>query len=608
MSNVNTTVTVTAQAQGFAQAQQSAAKFTTTLSQGLKSINFKDFKKEVGDLEKSLKSIAKQQLELNDAIEAMGGLKSAPKDMADEMKRLEEAAGKAHKRVGLLNSAHSEHAKKRSNQERASGSFTQGFLQSAVPGAGLIERGPGAWRQAAGTMAGNSAKNVVGGIGSTPWAGAQGVAQALNGIPVVGGAAAGLLQQSMGYSGQALSYAKQRMGADPFMSAMDRGERSQMHRRGLKAGMDITETDSFAEQISRRGGGRGQDLQSQGMIEAAISAHRFGGIDAGTSGAFLQAGRRGGLESGREGDSVLGKGGQAMTEVMADGIALGLEGSELQEYMGEVASGIEQWKHTGIPIAPRSIADMTKDISSGAGMDATRAHEVAKSATSYAQRIAKDGPDSASDFLFAEKAMGFTPGSGAEGVREMRLRAEGKGEGGAGINAKGLMDYSNEMLGRGGGGARSQLVLQDTLAKNNINMGMKEIMDMDEIRQAKEGGTMTSDMQSRLDAIEAKFVESADKANAYKTQEGRDKAVAEGTPGALVEQAALANKQLAVGQRMLEATQKFETATLSMVNGVSTLLNPAVTGIAKGANAVAKVLEALAQGKSVTEAIVVGSH
>ncbi len=71
MSNVNTTVTVSAQAKGFQQAQAAATKLTKAVKEGTDKISSKKFQTEMHHMEHSLQKVAKKQLALNDAMKGM---------------------------------------------------------------------------------------------------------------------------------------------------------------------------------------------------------------------------------------------------------------------------------------------------------------------------------------------------------------------------------------------------------------------------------------------------------------------------------------------------------------------------------------------------------
>jgi hypothetical protein len=215
---------------GFQQANKAAAAFQATVDKALKGFQFRKAKTEVAgltemisDLEEQLSDTAIRQLELQRAILDTEKGTEVYKHLTDEMAALDDEAARVQKTITLVNRAFKDQA--RATREAADaarsarGAFTQGFAQGAGVGE-YMQRGPGAWRQAAGRMAGRAMVGVPGGIAkglaSTPFSGVGGVMAALQSNPITGMLAAPLAA-GYGYAGQSIEYQKQLLGESPFL-------------------------------------------------------------------------------------------------------------------------------------------------------------------------------------------------------------------------------------------------------------------------------------------------------------------------------------------------------------------------------------------------------
>ena len=218
----NTEFKVKATGTGFEALQQKTAKLIKEATKGVEGQvkGFAALKKEAGGYKDQVKSLTDQLKVLAEVqlktTRALAGVKKgtdAYKQLKAHLKGVGEEAKRVQQSVKLLDTAFRDQAK-------SSGAFGQGFLQGATPGAmaPYLQRGPGAFRQAAGMTAGRAARGMAGGAASmagAPFTGLQGIQQGLAGIPVVGGMLAGQLGTSMQYGQQALQYRQTQMSAFP---------------------------------------------------------------------------------------------------------------------------------------------------------------------------------------------------------------------------------------------------------------------------------------------------------------------------------------------------------------------------------------------------------
>jgi hypothetical protein len=236
-------------------------------------------------------------------------------------------------------------------------------------------------------------------------------------------------------------------------------------RIGKRFGMAIPETNELAASISQVGGGQGREMLGKGgFLETAAAAKRMG-IGPEVSGAFLQAQRRGGIAGVTPGQGV---GSSQMVDAFSDATKMGLEGSEVNEYLAVIAEGISSWKTTGIPVAKDAIAGIGLSISQK-GLSGVRGAAIAQNIVGAAQGLSRGGPQSATQLMMLQTMGGFKGGGGA-GLEEAQIQLEQlQGDKGK-MGKKGEEFIRRVIQGYGGErtGARAEL------AQMGINFGAKE--------------------------------------------------------------------------------------------------------------------------------------
>lgn len=644
MTNVNTTVTVTAQAQGFAQAQQAATRFTQSLATGIEKIPFKQFKKEMDGLDKQLTTIAKKQLDLNKAIEDMGGAAKAPKHLTDEMERLDKATGRVEQRMRLMNRAHRDHAKSMNDSQRASGGFTQGFLQGAIPGAGYLERGPGVWRQAAGTALGSSVRGMATGIGSSMWTGVGGVAQALGNLPFgLGAPAQAALSAAAGYAGQAKDYNRLQQEARPLLGTtpdfeaatgrsldamMNRGRRSDglfNRKAGLPIPMDDivsgTRSETDREQMARAksvfqktlkdsandkrgtlfgsnvgtafgmskpemlqmalgvsGASGAGEADVTGFMGAAMGAKRAYGISEHTSGAFLGAGTKGAIAGGKLGAT---ESGDLLARTIGDALGMGLEKSEVGEHLSMMASAMESWKQSGIPLNDRFMGEAGSAFGEN-GIGGVRGRNLAMGLKGAGERLATAGPESAVDMLAMRKLGGYNFSGGADGLQQAKIKMEtGK------FSQEEIQGFLQELfVNLGPNAAHNDIVAQKNLGKFGMKLSNTEAKRMGDIMRAKASG-------QEIKKEDSDFIVSKSGQLGPQTNDGLAMAGMAMTMGSQREEAALTNKQIAVGSKLIATMNNFDNSLASLAAGFTTLASGPMEALSKSARVAAGKVESM---------------
>jgi hypothetical protein len=678
--------------QGMAQGQQETARVAREAQKAIDA-QVKGFatsgksmqavEKEIGRLEETLQGLAVRQAAINREMEKVGdtGTKEY-KALSRELKQVRQEAGQV---TGAISSLDRAFLKAKASRQ----GFAQGLMQGFAPGvAGYLQRGPGMRQQMMGAAIGGFARRGLGAVGGGlraagtsltggMFAGAQGVAQGLGAMPLVGGilgpAASRALAQAqqrmqaqqvelqtmpfvggIGLRGEAAragarargtisdqeiagrvaqagtlgrllpseeNFARARKeiqaqrGARreqlrPFMAgkmggpvfgmreagerlaggqedegaielrAMDlagkeaeervqrglqreRASRGQRARRrvmgrlelgmGTQFGMDINAERQFRAQVQQVGGGYGDTAQEVSMSRTAMAAQTAFGIGGDISGAFLQAGRRGGLVGAEGGASRM------LTDSLADAMKMGLEGSEVTDYLQQMAAGISSWKTTGIPFNKQSMADIAGTLGT-MGMGGVRGMAVAGGVSRAAEQLSRTGPQSVGQLMMLQTLGGMTPGkSGMEAMEEALIKLEEKQF--KGEDFKLLME---RLTTAGGGGAEGRRVAYGVLSNMGINITRGELKRLDE------GVPIQTWEQERERRMQGEKLAG----KVARDPQALIKAAADAVPNALKEQARLTNRQIANGAKLIDSMSQLEAVAQKMTELMTELLAP----------------------------------
>lgn len=343
-------------------------------------------------------------------------------------------------------------------------------------------------------------------------------------------------------------------------------------REGVQYGMAKDQALQAMTGIIQAGGGGAREMMKQGMLGTGFAAKTLYGVGPETSGAFLQAGRRGGIVGGS------GKADTMMTRAIGDGLKLGLEGSELVDYMQSMAEGIKQWETTGIPIAPDAIKGMAESFSK-AGIAGTRAVQMAKGVGQYVQGMgAKGGPATGMDYMTLQ-AFGFTGKGGAAEYEQTLIKMEAAGQqmrdqgvGGAMSGPMGgVMQRIMSMTG--GDKAAGRLMLRNLMQNQmGVNMSQQEMVMLD---KQLSGEKLTPEEQTMVDQEAARRKSGAIEAGKVGTPGGLIGAAKGMVPEELKTQAAIQNKQIAAGEKMIGVVNTMDMAAATLVKSFANLTGDA---------------------------------
>ncbi len=332
-----------------------------------------------------------------------------------------------------------------------------------------------------------------------------------------------------------------------------------IRQQGARFGFASPEAMQIMGGISQAGGGTGQDLVSQGMVQMGMAGKRMG-MGADVSGAFLQGGRRGGVVGG------LGRAGGAMEDAIKEGMALGLQGSELNDWMQQMAGDIRGWRSSGIPINSSSISAIGTSLAAS-GIGGLRGSVMARGLAKKAQELSTRGPSSAAELVMFQELGGFK-GGGVEELEEAQLRMQETK-----FDSKAINKVASRFLGAGGGGAAGRAVFRRAMGSMGVNMGIRESRLLE--KQVR-GGTLDETEAKALAAAQSEREAGATAAGAFSPG-----AVAGGIDSALKRQANITNQQIASGQRMITAMQDLEVTTGNVVNGFTKLAAGPLTNLTK---------------------------
>ena len=367
-------------------------------------------------------------------------------------------------------------------------------------------------------------------------------------------------------------------------------------REGVQYGMVKDQALQAMTGIVQGGGGRAPEMMKQGMLRAGFAAKSLYGVGPETSGAFLQAGRRGGLVGGP------GKADQMMTRAIADGLSLGLEGSELIDYMQSMAEGIKQWETTGIPIAPDAIKGMAETFSK-AGIAGTRAAQMARGVGQFVQGMeGRGGPSTGVDLLTLQ-AFGFTGKGGAAEYEKTIIKMEAAGQqmkdqGVGGAMSGPMGEVMKRIRGMPGGDSSVGRIMLRRIMREQmgVNMNQEEMVLLDKQFSGEE---LTPEEQTKVDLETARRNAGAIEAGAVRTPKGLEKAAKSAVPPELRTQAAIQNKQIAAGEQMIGLVNTMDMAAATLVKSFANLTGDAgpVVNLTKKFGDLAGIIEKLSGNK-----------
>jgi hypothetical protein len=365
-----------------------------------------------------------------------------------------------------------------------------------------------------------------------------------------------------------------------------------VRREGQRlGGLSEAESIQAVSPMLQRAGGGIEEARKQRMIPAAFAAQTVYGVGAETAGAFLGAGRRGGMVGAE------GRGGEMFAETIGDALSLGLEGSELTEYMQQMANGFESWKQTGMPINPKSIAALSGTFAN-LGVGGARGSVLGQRMGGAAQRLTQTGVQDAMDLMMLQTVGGYK-GGGMESYMEAMKKLEALGGPGQEIGSKEMNAMISQLYQAGGGGASGTWVVREALGRKGVQMGVGEAELV--TKAAMRPQDLTEEERGKIGTINEQMMAGQERAPtgvSGLTRQAEEMMGAYG--GAIRRAAALQNKQNSIGEALLPTLQGLQASSANITKAFQTLsdthLNNVTKQIEKFTGAIEKIATMMDEG------------
>lgn len=345
---------------------------------------------------------------------------------------------------------------------------------------------------------------------------------------------------------EALAKLAKAAGDTAAKTAFDRA----MGLGGLEAGgkflmgVGRSEALEFGGQLLHAGGGTLAGAREQRMIRASMAAHTAFGVDAGTSGAFLRAGREGGMVGG-------GLGGDMLAKTIGDAMRMGLEGSEITEYLQTTANALNEFKTTGMPVNSRSMSMLGATMATS-GLGVMRGAAVGAQLTSAAQRISTAGPTSAAEFQLLQTMGGFQGG----GLQELEDSLGALQT--ADYTGPGFQEFIRRSLSAGGGGAGGRFALRRAMSSLGANVNIEESKALERFAIGED----TAADRKNLELVRTRLREGAEGApEDTKALGARARDIMSRMGGNLARQAELDNERIRLGKSFIGSMHDLEGST-----------------------------------------------
>jgi hypothetical protein len=371
----------------------------------------------------------------------------------------------------------------------------------------------------------------------------------------------------------------------------------QLLGQGRGLGLNRMELMQRISPILQIGGGGLGEAAGQGLTQAALAAQTLFGVGPEVSGAFLRAGRRGGLVGGQ------GRAGQSLVEAIQGARELGLERAEIPQYLQIIANGIQQWQITGIPVNEKSLKTIALEVEK-AGISAPRALQISQGIQQYVQNIGARGIRGGLDILLLQQLGGFR-GGGAGDLEQAMIRMEtmraGLAGGVEGIGPEsGMGETMRFLMEQGGGGAMGRRFLRTVLQRMGVQTSALEVRALagrltgEELLTPEQRQTLETERERRRAGV----TEAAAMRDPQSLMKMAMTQVAQVSPH-LEKQAGLLEKQLEVGNRMITTVTRLERSALQTTNAFTQLVEEPLKKFSGALENITKKLETITASPNV---------
>lgn len=266
----------------------------------------------------------------------------------------------------------------------------------------------------------------------------------------------------------------------------------------------------------------------------------------------------------------------ALTKAMTDAMKLGLQGSEINDYLQQMAAGISQWRSTGIPVNADS-AKAIGDAVSEMGIGGVRGTAIAGGVGRAAENIARTGPQGVGQLMMLRTLGGL--GKGGEGtpmerMEDALIRMEKKDFG-----KEEFSSLIQGLLRAGGGGAEGRRVAYGVLQQAGIQISRGELKEM------AEGAS-----PERVEEIRRQRTAGEQQAEKLDTPAKLAMAASKVTSQALKDQAKMSNEQIRNGTKLLGGMKNLEQAAQNMTNEFTKVFAPLLAKLGEGFEGLSETL------------------
>lgn len=324
---------------------------------------------------------------------------------------------------------------------------------------------------------------------------------------------------------------------------------------GLMTGTEAIQAGTaFTKQV----GGR----FNRGQFEQAHAAETLFGVDQGTSSSLFRAQRAGRGGGTRDPVNMLAKAIGAAT-------AQGLDGSEINEYLEQLASMQSDAASKGLKIDTETLTSMGVALSRGLGLEGAQAGRIAGNVAGIAQGVVTQGAKGPLDIQML-RAAGFDPARG--NFLETRRKLASIQEGG--MDAETMFGFLSNLVG----GEGDDLKRGYTLERSGLGLGTEQAIKMSAMLKQGKGAFMSS--------FAGEGGLTADKLLAGLSD-------VKGITGGIRGANAVQNQMVAAGGAAAANVQMLQQQAAALATTMATQLKPFMDPIAKNIVSLSKGIEQL---------------
>lgn len=362
-----------------------------------------------------------------------------------------------------------------------------------------------------------------------------------------------------------LSEQRRQDAEDVFFNRRDpsrgMGSRPSLRTVGESVGIALPEALGMATATAHAMGGDASSSVGQATQQLALQASKFG-ISPDIVGAFGFGARRSGLVGG--GGTSAEQPERVLRQVLAEGVRMGLEGSDLIGFAEMTAREISELRRTGVRFDAGAVGSIGVDLAR-LGASPEMAANLQSGMLGAGRRIGARGPQGLDWMMLTSRALfGNAPG-GAITPDEFERRQIAL-ETGSAFHGRST-SFLRETLQSGGGGASGRKLLQAVLSQ----LTGHEISSEQTLRIGRglESGNVPADVLALLEDREARArtIEKEGIGELARTQ----------TPDQIVKNAAQTNQRIVdAGITLIDSFQSLAQAQTNALNATETFA-PAIT-------------------------------